>query len=245
MLSLNEKINILSMSNYQEEIDRLGFATVRHLINDRQIEKFIECLFKLDNLPSKKNGIVYGVRNLLNLSPEIRQFTKSRIVKDLVGKVLGENAKPVRAIFFDKTPEANWKVPWHQDLTIAVKVKRETKGFTAWTRKADIQHVQPPVSILEKMLAVRIHLDDTDEANGALKVLPNSHKYGRLSASAIQSLRKTHRIKTCNAKRGEAFLMRPLTVHSSSAGTSPSHRRVIHIEFAAENLPNNLEWYDS
>ncbi len=233
------------MSEYREEIDKLGFATVLRFINQRQIEKFTESLNNLGALPSKKNKTIYGVRNLLNLSPDIRQLTESRKVKNLVRKILGENAKPVRAIFFDKTPEANWKVPWHQDLTIAVKEKRETDGFTAWTRKANIQHVQPPDSILGKMLTMRIHLDDADETNGTLKVLPASHKHGRLSASEIQSLRETTQTNICNVKRGEAFLMRPLIVHSSSAGTTPSHRRVIHIEFAAENLPNNLEWYDS
>jgi len=233
------------MSEYQQKIDKLGFAIAPRVISDSQIEKLIESLSKLSNLPSKENKRVYGVRNMLNLSIEIRQLAESRIVKNLVEDVLGESAKPVRAIFFDKTPEANWKVPWHQDLTIAVKEKRETEGFTAWTRKVGIQHVQPPVSILEKMLTVRIHLDNANETNGALKVLPNSHKHGRLSASAIQNLRKTNRIKTCPVRRGEAFLMRPLIVHSSSAGTSPSHRRVIHIEFATGTLPNNLEWYDS
>lgn len=181
----------------------------------------------------------------MNLSPKIREFSESRKIKDVVESVLGENAQPVRAIFFDKTPEANWKVPWHQDLTIAVKEKRETEGFTAWTRKAGIQHVQPPVSLLENMLAIRIHLDDNDETNGVLKVIPGSHKSGRLSAEAIQNLRRTSNIKICAVKRGEAFLMRPLTVHSSSAGTNPTHRRVIHIEFTAESLPNSLEWYGS
>jgi ectoine hydroxylase-related dioxygenase (phytanoyl-CoA dioxygenase family) len=234
------------MADYQAEINKFGFAIVPQLISDKQIEKLIEHLSELGKISSlKKNGTAYGIRNLLNLSSEVQALAKSRKIKSLVGKILGKNAKPVRAIFFDKTPEANWKVPWHQDLTIAVKEKRETIGFTAWTRKAKIQHVQPPVSILEKMLAVRLHLDDTDETNGALKVIPNSHQSGRLSAMDIQIMRRTNQIKICNAKRGEAFLMRPLVVHSSSAGTSPKHRRVIHIEFSAEILPNNLEWYDS
>ncbi len=233
------------MSEYRKEIDQFGFATAPQFIGDRQIKKLIECLSELDKLPSNKNGTAYGVRNLLNLSPKIRKLAESRKVKSLVGKILGRNAKPVRAILFNKTAEVNWKVPWHQDLTIAVKEKSETEGFTAWTRKVNVQHVQPPISILEKLLAVRIHLDDTNETNGALKVLPNSHRFGRLSALDIQSLRKTSRMEICSVKRGEAFLMRPLVVHSSSAGTSPSHRRVIHIEFSAESLPNDLEWYGS
>lgn len=139
------------MSEYQEEIGKFGFATVQQLINDKRIEKLIEHLTKLGRFSSsQKNGTVYGIRNLLNLSSEVRELAESRKIRDLVGKVLGRNAKPVRAIFFDKTPEANWKVPWHQDLTITVKEKRHTEGFTAWTRKADIQHVQPPVSVWKK-----------------------------------------------------------------------------------------------
>ncbi len=146
-------------------------------------------------LSDEKNGTAYGIRNLLNLSPEVRKLAENHKVKDLIENLLGKSAQPVRAIFFDKTSDANWKVPWHQDLTIAVKEKRETDGFSAWTVKAEIHHVQPPVSILEKMLAIRIHLDDADETNGALKVLPNSHKKGRLSASEIQNLKKVNKTK--------------------------------------------------
>lgn len=230
-----------------ENVDKFGYAATRRIIGGKQIEILLDCLSKIEvpDFAERKNNSLYGVRNLLNLSPQIREFSESREIRNVVENVLGKDAKPVRAIFFDKTPEANWKVPWHQDLTIAVKEKRETEGFTAWTFKAGIQHVQPPVSVLENMLAVRIHLDDNDETNGVLKVIPGSHKSGRLNAEAIQNLRKTNEVKICRAKRGEAFLMRPLTVHSSSAGTNPKHRRVIHIEFAAENLPNNLEWYGS
>lgn len=234
------------MSEYLKSLDKFGFAVVPRFIDRNQTENFVGIADKLvDSLKAEQNERIYGIRNLLNLSPEIKDFANGSEIKNLVSKVLGENARPVRAIFFDKTPDANWKVPWHQDLTIAVKEKRETEGFTAWTRKAEIQHVQPPTALLEKMLTVRVHLDDADEINGALKVLPLSHKYGRLSAEDIQKLKQSTEVKTCKMKSGEAFLMRPLLVHSSSIGTSPKHRRVIHIEFAAENLPNNLEWYGS
>ena len=230
-----------------KEINELGFAKYPQIIDDKQIENLLTSLseLRISSTFRKKKGAAYGVRNLLNLLPDSREFAESEKVKNLVKIILGANAKPVRAIFFDKTPEANWKVPWHQDLTIAVKRKKETKGFTAWTRKAEIHHVQPPTSVLEKMLAVRIHLDDADETNGALKVIPKSHKYGRLSSTEIQNLREANEEEVCCIKHGEAFLMRLLVVHSSSAGTNPKHRRVIHIEFSAEILPNSLEWYGS
>lgn len=230
-----------------KNFDKLGFALFPQIIDEKQIETLSKSLSKLNAFPavSNNNGATYGVRNLMNLISEIRDFAESSPIKNLAEAILGKDAKPVKAIFFDKTPEANWKVPWHQDLTIAVREKRETENFTAWTRKAEIQHVQPPVSILEKMLTVRIHLDDADETNGALKVIPKSHLTGRLTAWEIQDLNTTNKIELCNVRRGDAFLMRPLLVHSSSAGTSPKHRRVIHIEFSAEKLPNDLEWYGS
>ena len=234
------------MSEYLKLLDKFGFAIVSQFIDQKRVGNLIKNAVALTNsLASEQSERIYGIRNLLNLSPEIKDFANGFEIKNLVSKVLGANAKPVRAIFFDKTPDANWKVPWHQDLTIAVKEKRETVGFTAWTRKAGIQHVQPPISLLERMLTVRIHLDDADESNGALKVLPTSHNCGRLSADEIQKLKGSIQTQVCNVNSGEAFLMRPLLVHSSSAGTNPKHRRVVHIEFAAEDLPNNLQWYGS
>lgn len=140
---------------------------------------------------TKRRGeAAFGIRNLLNVVPEIRNLAESNRLKELVESILGTQARVVRGIFFDKTPEANWKVPLHQDLTVAVRQRIETTGFSAWTQKAGTQHVQPPVSILEKMLAVRIHLDDADETNGALKVVPKSHLCGRLSAERARELRK-------------------------------------------------------
>jgi hypothetical protein len=88
-------------------------------------------------------------------------------VRDLVEPILGSNFLPVRGILFDKIPDANWKVPWHQDVTIAVQEKVEAEGFGPWSIKADVLHVQPPASILEQMLSIRLHLDDCGEENGA------------------------------------------------------------------------------
>src|SRR5688572_32967089 len=78
----------------------------------------------------------------------------------------------VKAIYFDKTPESNWYVTWHQDIIINVKARIETDGFTAWTKKEGVHHVSPPEEILKDTVTIRIHLDDTDETNGALKIIP-------------------------------------------------------------------------
>jgi len=159
-----------------------------------------------------------------------------------VEEVLGPGAFAVRGILFDKTPDANWKVPWHQDLSIAVKEQIEVSGFGPWSLKAGVVHVQPPTGVLESMLAVRLHLDDCGPANGPLRVLSGTHRFGRLEAGSIERLRGEFNEVTCPVASGGALLMRPLILHASSAAKEPGRRRVVHLEFAAAELPGGLEW---
>ena len=227
------------------EFNEKGFGILGKTLDQGIVTHLTNELLKLKPSNDKKNETIYGVRNLLNILPDINNFSHSKVVRNIAEKFLGKKAKVVRAIYFDKTSQANWKVPWHQDLTISVKEKIETNGFSVWTRKAEIQHVQPPIELLEKMLTLRFHLDDADETNGALKVIPKSHQNGRLSAAQIKSCREANETHLCSVKKGDCLIMRPLLLHSSSAGSNPKNRRVIHLEFSADELPNGLDWYGS
>lgn len=158
--------------------------------------------------------------------------------------MVGADALLVRSLFFDKIAAANWNVPWHQDRTITVRSRIETAGFGPWTIKAGMPHVQPPDSVLEEMISLRIHLDDTDESSGALKVIPGSHRFGRLSPVRVKELTESPGIP-CVAPRGSVLVMRPLLLHSSSSCAKPTHRRVVHLEFAGTVLPGGLEWRES
>jgi len=182
-----------------------------------------------------------GVRNLLDV-PTMRELAESSPVRGQVEAVLGKDARAVRGILFDKTENANWKVPWHQDVTIAVNRRVDADGFGPWSQKEGVLHVQPPASVLEKMVSIRFHLDDCPEENGALRVIPGSHLNGKLLEREIQSLAERSLVVTCAMRRGGALLMRPLLLHASSASSVPSHRRVIHVEYAITSLPNGLEW---
>lgn len=189
-------------------------------------------------------GVVTGAgrRGLLGVPP-VGGLARSSKLLDIVRPHLPSEPKPVRALYFDKSPAANWLVPWHQDLSLAVGARIEVPGFGPWSTKDGIPHVQPPVGLLEQMLTVRLHLDDADESNGALRVLPGSHRLGRLSPEGVQELRGRQPDFLCRIATGGALLMRPLLLHASSRSTSPSHRRVLHIEYASFSLPGGLEWH--
>jgi ectoine hydroxylase-related dioxygenase (phytanoyl-CoA dioxygenase family) len=188
---------------------------------------------------SKPRG---GLRNVLRISPAAASFANADKVLGCVSHLLNAPAFPVRAIVFDKTETANWGVPWHQDLAVAVAEQIEAPGFKAWSVKAGVVHVNPPVSILAEMVTIRLHLDDCLADNGALRVLPGSHIQGELDAEAITAWSAKQSPITCEIAKGGALLMRPLLLHASTAAKNPSHRRVLHVEYAAMDLPNGLKW---
>lgn len=183
-----------------------------------------------------------GVRNLLDL-PSVRALARSEPVRRVAEQVLGPRCFAVRGILFDKTPDANWKVIWHQDLSIAVRERREVPGFGPWTEKDGVVHVQPTAEVLENMVAVRAHLDDCGLENGPVRLIPGSHRHGRLSPSDIDAWKAKGPVVDCVVRRGGLLLFRPLILHASSAATAPAHRRVVHLEFASDALPGGLRWH--
>lgn len=235
------------MRSYVEAIKRDGFASVPNLCNSETTSCLIEKLEGVhpEEAVSQRAGQAFGIRNLLNIVPFAGAIAYSTALWSLVEPILGKNARVVRGIFFDKTPTANWKVPWHQDLTVAVRRQVDIDGYGPWSIKAGIPHVQPPISVLESILTLRLHLDDTNETNGALNVIPGSHKHGRIAPQDIPAWRGKALPVACRVSRGGVLAMRPLILHSSSAALNPLHRRVLHLEYSSIKLPADLEWYGS
>ena len=172
----------------------------------------------------------------------MRSLADSATIGDIIAAVLGPGAIPVRGILFDKTSAANWKVPWHQDVTIAVAERLEVDGYGPWSLKDGVTHVQPPASVLERMVTLRIHLDDCPEQNGALKVVADSHRQGKIPERKIAEIIADGEVRVCEVQAGGILVMRPLSVHSSSAAEVPGHRRVIHFDFAVGELHCGLTW---
>ena len=210
---------------------------IEGLLSDEEIDDLIDCVRR--DIPAK--GRRGGVRNLLDFS-KIRDLADSPAIRAEVETILGSRASVVRGILFDKTEGSNWKVPWHQDVTIAVDRRVEVPGYGPWSIKEGILHVQPPAEVLENMLSIRLHLDDCPEENGALRVIPGSHTGGKLGERQIQELGERSIAVTCAMRHGGVLMMRPLLLHASSASSFPGHRRVVHLDYAAVDLPLGMGW---
>lgn len=191
----------------------------------------------LADIPSHTAGVrLYGNTALRPLLAAVGPVGR------VAASVLGNTCKPVRAILFDKTAEANWSLAWHQDRTIAVKQRIDVPGYGPWTVKAELPHVAPPYDLLATMVTLRVHLDPVAATNAPLLVAPGSHRLGRIAETDIDDVVERCGIAACLADRGDVWLYATPILHASEAARKPARRRVLQVDYAATALPGGLEW---
>lgn len=160
----------------------------------------------------------------------------------LAARFRTSKVKPVRAVLFDKTTERNWGLGWHQDRTICVKARHDMPGFGPWTIKAGLTHVAPPFAYIERMITLRIHLDDVTIHNAPLLVAPGSHKLGFIPVGEVGSVVAACGREACLALSGDIWAYATPILHASDAARQPARRRVLQIDYSADELPEGLDW---
>lgn len=160
----------------------------------------------------------------------------------IAARFLGSGCRAVRAVLFDKTAATNWSLAWHQDRTICVKRKIDVEGFGPWTVKTGLPHVAPPVDLLSRLVTLRVHLDDVPADNAPLLIAPGSHTAGRVPVDKIEDVVRQRGVRHCLAEAGDIWLYATPILHASDSAAAPRHRRVLQVDFAAEDLPGGLEW---
>ena len=233
------------------QLEEDGYAVLRNVYSRDEVGRFRD-LTDAARTEAHAESVsarneTYGFRNLIDVVPETRELLQNEQMARLLYGLFDALWFMTRSTLFDKTPRANWGVFWHQDRAIAVTERHEVTRFSGWTRKAGIPCVQPPAELMGRIIAARIHLDDAHQNNGALRVLPGTHRHA-LSESQIASSQASVHECIVEVNSGDVLLMNPLLLHASSpmdenkAGNLPTARRVIHLEFADFELPDPLQW---
>lgn len=219
-----------------------GFSIVNGIYNDTEIESIISCINNADhtNTTFRKSVDLFAIRQVIKENPEILPIVFNEKLQNLILNILGNDYFIVKSIYFDKPKNSNWYVAYHQDLTISLDEKAEIENFVNWTKKQNQFAVQPPISVLDNIVSLRIHLDETNSENGALKVIENSHSKGIYRPETINW--ENEKEVTCTVNKGGVMLMKPLLLHSSGRTTNNKKRRVIHIELSNIDLPKQLNW---
>jgi ectoine hydroxylase-related dioxygenase (phytanoyl-CoA dioxygenase family) len=231
-----------NIAKHKRELSENGFAVVENIYTIEEVQNILEVIDSADTSKDtfRKSSDLFAIRQFLKEVPETFNLIFNDSLKYLIRQLIGDDFFIVKSIYFDKPPTSNWYVAYHQDLTISVDKRIEIENFGPWTTKQNQFAVQPPVDILQNLTTLRIHLDDTDENNGALRIIPKSHLRKIYRPETIK--RETEIELTCNVKQGGLMLMKPLLLHSSGRTTNNRKRRVIHIELSNKELPTELHW---
>lgn len=229
----------------KSEFEDKGYFIIDDVFSEAAVDEMIRTINNADQeQPSfRKTAALFAIRRFVQEIPGIRSLVFGERIKQIITEYGGRDYFVSKSIYFDKPGLSNWFVAYHQDLTIAVDKKSIFPGYGPWTKKQDMFAVQPPLDILAGNFTIRIHLDDTDETNGALKVIPGSHNKGIYRPESIDWTVEKEEI--CRVRSGGIMLMKPLLLHSSSRTTEDKKRRVMHLEFSNAVLPKGLGWAEA
>jgi ectoine hydroxylase-related dioxygenase (phytanoyl-CoA dioxygenase family) len=226
----------MSLESHQISIQLTaqGFAVIESLLSVG------DCQSAITQLRSVTPGAA-GNRNLLSES-WCATLARRLAAHPLISQLLAPNAVCAQCTLFEKTPQRNWLVAWHQDLSIPVAYQVHDPAVTGWSRKEGVLYAQPTSSLVSQLLAVRLQLDDCTNGDGALHVVGGSHRHGRISVAQAFALRDKFGETRCAVPVGGALLMRPLLLHASSKLAGIRRRRVLHFLFGPDVLPFGLRW---
>lgn len=179
-----------------------------------------------------------GVRN--SGDPAVARLTgPNGDIRRAISSIVGERARPVRAVLFDK---ADWALGWHQDRTIAVRARVDAVGFGPWSIKQGIVHVEPSFAVIAAMHTLRIHIDPVDDENAPLLIAAGSHKIGRVPAARAAELAAGFPLHACLADAGDGWIYHTPILHASDAARPGRQRRVLQVDYTLQDLPAGLEW---
>lgn len=223
-------------------LQETGFTIVDNVFTAEEVAIIIDTINNTDTSgPAfRKTSDLFAIRRFVKEVPAITSLVFNNQLRAIINQLFGADYFLVKSIYFDKPEQSNWFVAYHQDLTISVDQKKQVAGFEQWTVKNDQFAVQPPVALLENIFTIRIHLDNTDENNGALKIVPGSHRKGIYRSETINW--NTEKEVVCKVQSGGIMIMQPLLLHASNRTTNNNKRRVIHLEFSNQLLPGGLHW---
>jgi hypothetical protein len=215
------------MLNWRQTVRDQGYGLIPNVVSKEEVLSLLAELSR-SPLPRSRAGVRHAMRiaSIAVLAGDVR-------LVNIAKAILGESALAFRATLFEKLPDSNWLVAWHQDTALPLCERRDTPGWGPWSVKHGVNYAHAPARALERIVALRVHLDDSTLTNGPLRVLPGTQTRGVLTDDEVHDLAERTVAVDCLMQMGGVVAMRPLIIHASSKSQTDMPRRVVHIEYAA------------
>src|ERR1700727_3340300 len=211
----NESLNSMSDTQVQE----LGFRIFTDVFTRIDVDRLAQ---DISRAPLRRSRA--GMRHALK-HPTVLEVARDGRLLRIAKEILGCDPFPFRATFFDKSLASNWLVVWHQDTALPLRERREVPEWGPWSVKDGVGYAHAPASALSQVVALRLHLDDSNSMNGPLRVLPGTHMLGVLTDEEVHECGERTNPVDCLGPRGGLLVMRPLILHASSKAHSEGARR--------------------
>jgi len=234
------ELNESRVKNFGKRLDAKGFVIANHVYTRKELVRIGKLLHHYKTAHPQSSQENFTIRNLMSRIYGLKEIIFNKNLKTILG-FIDKDLFMTKAIYFQKPPFADKHLFWHQDLSINVKEKSKSEGFSEWNKKENMFGVCPPEEILFNTLTIRIHLEDTDAENGALQVVPGSHKK-KFTSQETQLISNSSLPVTCEVRAGGIQLLKPLLLHTFHKNKAPKNRRLIHLEFNSIELPEGLQW---
>lgn len=218
-----------------EQFERDGYLVMRGLYNAAEIREISDWTDEIANSPEKPgrvmmyfetnqhdgSRILCRVENFVPFHQGFRELITQRRLKQAVTELFGEPA----VLFKDKI---NFKLPGGDGF-------REHQDVQAgWDDYADL-HITAMVAI-----------DETNEANGSLEMIPGLHQRGLLGekwAPLTDADTGRAEYQPVHCKPGDAVFFDSFAPHRSAPNRTDSARRILYVTYNRASEGDSRERY--
>ncbi len=175
----------------------------------------------LHNFTGDESAPVWQIVNIWEASEPFGELIRSAKVAEGIAELTGSESLRI----------------WHDQIQYK---PAEVGGVNMWHQDAPLWPIIRPMTEVSAWVA----LDDVDEGNGCMSMVPGSHKWGDEmdylrtleDFNSLPSEFKGNEIKTvpCLVKKGEVHFHHALTWHGSPANLSNRKRRAIAIHYMTD-----------
>jgi phytanoyl-CoA hydroxylase len=222
-----------------EQFHRDGYLRSGRVVSDEQVEILRDELARviadgdnaavkqpvlLRNLSDNANAPVWQIVNIWEASPPFKELLISnRSIADEMAQLTGASQLRI----------------WHDQIQYKPPL---VGGTTGWHQDAPLWPIIQPMTEVSAWVA----LDDVDEQNGCMRMVPGSHTWGnnidwirknaaRWEAMPSQFGEHAIEIRACPVRKGEVHYHHALTWHGSPDNKSERPRRAIAIHFMTQD----------
>jgi ectoine hydroxylase-related dioxygenase (phytanoyl-CoA dioxygenase family) len=202
------------------EVDLLRSEIERVIENDKKTDVPQPVLLR--NLSGNDNAPVWQIVNIWEASEPFKKLISRQFIVEGLAQLT--NATTLRI--------------WHDQIQYK---PAQIGGVNMWHQDAPFWPILAPMTEVTAWVA----LDDVDELNGCMSMVPGSHTWGNhidflnsfKSYEDMPSEYQGHKIEIvrCPVKKGEVHYHHALTWHGSHANTSGRPRRAIALHYMTQD----------